>query len=280
MPNKRKTQEGLYKISDLSRETGVPTATIKFYLREGLLPPATVKTGRNMAYYDRTFIDRIRFIKELQQKRFLPLDVIKAVLNRDESVISPHEVDTLVGIEGKFYEEIRYAPGIEPVAYDAVPERFGLCLRNIDACIEMGVLTPIVRDGVRYFEGDDVRMLENFAALREAGLTSELLPYEQTMPAYVEAIGKLVTAELTFFTRAVTGKVDDAEVPQLALTGVKLGEKLIGLLRRKLILRAIQDLRSQSSAESSEAQQTLDAKDARIGNQPGVDGGEARDEAR
>ena len=280
MSNKRKKQEGLYKISDLSRETGVPTATIKFYLRQGLLPPATVKTGRNMAYYDHSFVDRIRFIKELQQKRFLPLDVIKAVLNRDGSVISPHEVDTLVGIEGKFYEEIRYAPGIEPVAYDAVPERFGLCLRNIDACIKMDVLTPIVRNGVRTFEGDDVRMLENFAALREAGLTSELLPYEQTMPAYVEAISKLVADELTFFTRAVTGKVDDAEVPRLALTGVKLGEKLIGLLRRKLILRAIQDLRSQSTAESSGTQQSLDANDARVGTQPGVDGGETRDEAR
>lgn len=274
MPSKRKTQEGLYKISDLSRETGVPTATIKFYLREGLLPPATVKTGRNMAYYDRTFVDRIRFIKELQQKRFLPLEVIRAVLNRDESVISPHEVDTLVGIEGKFYEEIRYAPGIAPVPYDAVPERFGISLASVDSCIEMGVLTLMVRDGVRYFEGDDVRMLENFAALREAGLTSELLPYAQTMPAYVEAIGKLVAEELKFFTRGVIGNVDDADVPQLALAGMKLGEKLIGLLRRKLMLRAIQDLRSQSTADSS------GTRSARNGDQPGVDGGEARDEAR
>jgi DNA-binding transcriptional MerR regulator len=89
MPDKRKTRDGLYKISDLSRQTGVPTATIKFYLREGLLPPATVKTGRNMAYYDHSFVDRIRFIKELQKKRFLPLDVIKAVLNRDGGQVLP-----------------------------------------------------------------------------------------------------------------------------------------------------------------------------------------------
>jgi DNA-binding transcriptional MerR regulator len=38
------------RISDLSRQTGVPVATIKFYLREGLLPPGE-PTGRNQARY-------------------------------------------------------------------------------------------------------------------------------------------------------------------------------------------------------------------------------------
>lgn len=261
MARQQKNANGLYKISDLSRETGVPTGTIKFYLREGLLPPATLKTGRNMAYYDRTFVDRIRCIKELQQKRFLPLDVIKAILERDSDVISPHEVDTLLGLEGKFYEEIHYAPDHAPVAYDEIGARYGIGLAEVDYCIETGILTPVVRDGVRYFDGDDLRLLENFSAFRAAGFTYELMPYERTMPAYIEAVSKLVGEELKFFTRAVTGKVDDAQVPQLALSGVKLGEQLIGLLRRKLILRAIQDLRvdaqldqhSQPSVESTGA---------------------------
>lgn len=269
MPDKRKTRDGLYKISDLSRQTGVPTATIKFYLREGLLPPATVKTGRNMAYYDHSFVDRIRFIKELQKKRFLPLDVIKAVLNRDESVISPHEVDTLVGIEGKFYQELQYAPGLDPVPYEKVTERFGISCESLDSCIRMGIVTPVNREGVRYFEGDDLRILDTFVSMREAGISSELFPYEKSLPLYVDAVGRLVTEELKMFIRSVNGRVDDAKLPQLALNSVKLGEKLIGLLRRKLILRAIQDLRSQSTAESA----------LRNGTQSGVEGGGTRDEA-
>ena len=38
------------RISDLSRQSGVPVATIKFYLREQLLPPGE-PTGRNQAVY-------------------------------------------------------------------------------------------------------------------------------------------------------------------------------------------------------------------------------------
>ena len=82
----------LIKMSELARRAGVARGTIQHYLREGLLP-RPVKTFRNMAYYDRRFIDRIRCIKELQQKRYLPLDVIKAILERDSAqpaVISPN----------------------------------------------------------------------------------------------------------------------------------------------------------------------------------------------
>ena len=53
MPRSSTTKDpraGLLRISDLSRETGVPVATIKFYRREGLLPEPTLKTGRNMAF--------------------------------------------------------------------------------------------------------------------------------------------------------------------------------------------------------------------------------------
>ncbi len=67
------------KISQLARHSGVPAATIKYYVREGLLP-GPVEKGRNIAYYDPAIIHRIQAIKELQKKRFLPLSVIREVL--------------------------------------------------------------------------------------------------------------------------------------------------------------------------------------------------------
>ena len=51
-------------------------ATVRHYLREGLLPEP-VKTSRNMAYYPPEFADRIRLIKQLQEDRFMPLRVIR-----------------------------------------------------------------------------------------------------------------------------------------------------------------------------------------------------------
>jgi DNA-binding transcriptional MerR regulator len=244
-------RDGLFKISDLARETGVPTGTIKFYMREGLLPPPTVKTGRNMAYYDRTFVDRIRAIKELQQKRFLPLDVIRAILDRDEDVISRREIDTLLRLEGRFYQEIEYAPGQKPVARDEVEARYGIRPALLRYLIEVGIFTPAWRDGREWFEGEDVVMLENLAEMKRAGFDDDLIPKEVCVPLYVDAIGTLAREELKMFSRAVTVAVEPERVPELAIAGVKLVEQFIVLLRRKLLLRAIQELRYEAETEST-----------------------------
>jgi DNA-binding transcriptional MerR regulator len=246
-----KAHSGLYKISDLARETGVAPGTIKFYMRRGLLPPPTVKTGRNMAYYDRGFVDRIRCIKELQTKRDLRLDVIKAILERNSDVISPQEVRTLLGLEGRFYEQVHFAPDMEPVARASVLERYATPAETVDYCVREGILTPVTRAGVEYFEGDDVLLLENFAEMRAAGLGPEILPHRTTLPMYVDAIDRLARAELKAFTRAVTGKVDEVRLAEMALAGVKLVERFLVLLRRKFLLRAIQELREQSVNRSA-----------------------------
>ncbi|HYH62944.1 MAG TPA: MerR family transcriptional regulator, partial [Solirubrobacterales bacterium] len=69
----------LLKISELAERAEVPVATVRHYLREGLLPEP-VKTSKNMAYYPPEFVERIRTIKRLQEDRFMPLRVIKEAL--------------------------------------------------------------------------------------------------------------------------------------------------------------------------------------------------------
>ncbi len=80
---KAQTQgEEMLRMGELARASGVSAATIKHYLREGLLPEP-VKTSRNMAYYPAEFVDRIRMIKQLQEERYMPLRVIKDLLDED-----------------------------------------------------------------------------------------------------------------------------------------------------------------------------------------------------
>ena len=52
------------RISELSRATGVPVATIKFYLREGLVPEG-VRTSPNQAQYDDAHVQRLRLVRAL-----------------------------------------------------------------------------------------------------------------------------------------------------------------------------------------------------------------------
>src|SRR5687768_5407527 len=82
----RKVRDGeLIKMAELAKRSGVPSPTIKHYIREGLLPGPQVRTSRNMAYYDARLAERIRVIKSLQAERFLPLRVIGELLESPPS---------------------------------------------------------------------------------------------------------------------------------------------------------------------------------------------------
>jgi DNA-binding transcriptional MerR regulator len=68
------------RISDLSRQSGVPVATIKFYLREQLLPPGT-PTGRNQAVYDEAHLRRLNLIRVLTSVGQLDLTSVRSLVH-------------------------------------------------------------------------------------------------------------------------------------------------------------------------------------------------------
>lgn len=66
------------RISELAARTGVPLATVKYYLREGLLMPGRA-TSATQAQYDDTHVRRLGLVRALAGQG-LPLDKIKAVV--------------------------------------------------------------------------------------------------------------------------------------------------------------------------------------------------------
>ncbi len=67
------------KISELSAETGVSVPSIKYYLREGLLP-AGVAVATNQADYGEAHIRRLRLIRALIDVGELPVASVRNVL--------------------------------------------------------------------------------------------------------------------------------------------------------------------------------------------------------
>ena len=55
------------RISELSRRSGVPVATIKYYRREGLLPEGRALNPTTVEY-DEEHIQRLRLIRSLIQR--------------------------------------------------------------------------------------------------------------------------------------------------------------------------------------------------------------------
>jgi DNA-binding transcriptional MerR regulator len=66
------------RLAELSRRSGVARSTIKFYLREGLLP-AGEPAGRNQARYGERHLERLRLIRALREVAGLPLEVVGRV---------------------------------------------------------------------------------------------------------------------------------------------------------------------------------------------------------
>jgi len=66
------------KISELSAYSKIPVTTIRFYIHEGMLPPA-LKTAKTMAYYTQVHLERLSEIQKMKEKKF-SLSTIKDIL--------------------------------------------------------------------------------------------------------------------------------------------------------------------------------------------------------
>lgn len=78
------------RISELADTVGLPVATVKYYLREGLLHPGTA-TAPNQAQYDDGHVRRLRLVRTLVEVGRLPLQRIHEVLQAiDDETVNLH----------------------------------------------------------------------------------------------------------------------------------------------------------------------------------------------
>src|SRR5690349_19762592 len=79
------------RISELSADTGVPVATIKYYLREGLLPEGE-RTARTQSVYAEGHARRLRVIRALIEAGVSIAEVRKVLEALDDPPASPHNL--------------------------------------------------------------------------------------------------------------------------------------------------------------------------------------------
>jgi DNA-binding transcriptional MerR regulator len=80
------------KVSELSERSGVPLPTIKFYIREGLLPKGT-STAKNQADYGPEHLARLTLIRALKDDAGLGIEAIARALRaadqaKDEFIVA------------------------------------------------------------------------------------------------------------------------------------------------------------------------------------------------
>ena len=68
----------VYAIGDLARQTGTKVETIRWYERDGTMPPPA-RTDGGRRVYTRAHLDRLAFIRHARELGF-PLDDVRALL--------------------------------------------------------------------------------------------------------------------------------------------------------------------------------------------------------
>lgn len=166
------TQEAkLFKMSDLVSLSGVSKQTIHFYLREGLLLPP-IRTSKNMAYYDESTVDDIRFIKELQEKNYLPLAVIKEVLKAKREGQDLGEEDHLMLFDHLFTQARESEPDQQ---FDEATflVRTGLTNRDLSQLIDFGFISPFSEGEGSPFNGFDLAVAGALKELMAMGMRAQ-----------------------------------------------------------------------------------------------------------
>ena len=166
-----KQEDNVYKMSDLVRLSGVSKQTIHFYLREGLLLPPE-RTSKNMAYYNESTADDIRFIKELQEKRYLPLNIIKEILKAKREGYDLAEEDHLI-----LYDQM-FNLGQTDLAsqqFDKISflKRSGLTEQELSQLSTMGIVSASAEGGDGSFDGHDLAVVEALKGLMVMGMSLE-----------------------------------------------------------------------------------------------------------
>ena len=162
------TGESGMAVGELSRRTGLSTAAINFYIREGLLPPP-VKTSATRAVYDESYVDRIGRIHELKAQG-LTLKVIARVLDNPDPAgelgISPPT------------QPARRRVAQAPVDIEAFITETGLTGEQVYNALDLGLLDPVEgrrgESGLR-FDGRDMTTGRALARLLAAGVGFDLL---------------------------------------------------------------------------------------------------------
>jgi DNA-binding transcriptional MerR regulator len=227
------SENGLLKMKELAEASGVSAGTIKHYLREGLLPEP-VKTSRNMAYYPPEFVARIRLIKQLQEERFMPLRVIKSMLDDD-----PERARALVELEDRILE--RALAGEQPrVSAAELRRRYEIPQDVLERLAELGILTPTGRG----YGPRDVEIVEAIGRFRAGGYDERIGFTVYDTLRYKRALEELVKEEVEILLERLAGEMDPDRAVELIAAGAEPLNDLIAALHQKLLVAELRRVRA------------------------------------
>lgn len=144
-------QGAALRIDDLARISGMTVDTVRFYQREGLLPPAT-RRGRSMLYGPE-HLERLERIRDLQARHFT-LKGIRALAEEGRLQM----LDRLFGGEKRSFTR------------DELVAESGLGFDEVTGLEEAGLLHDPAGHGALAYDGEDLAALSAMRATMDRGM--------------------------------------------------------------------------------------------------------------
>jgi DNA-binding transcriptional MerR regulator len=195
------------RIAELSRVAGVPVPTIKYYLRENLLPPGEL-TSPNQASYGEAHVRRLRLIRALVDLAQVPVARVKEVLEGLDSETMP-----LHDKIGRAHRAITPQRAATPSTSDA-------------KAAATAQATDLINSRGWTIDPDApalTTLIETIAALRTLD-QEHLVGF---LDSYADAVETFTELEVA----AVTSRPATDQVAESVIIGTILGETLISSLR-------------------------------------------------
>jgi MerR family transcriptional regulator, copper efflux regulator len=166
---------GCWRIDDLAQRAELTVDTIRYYQREGLLPPAE-RAGR-LKLYGPQHLQRLERIRDLQARRF-SLAAIRALLDEDRKGI----------VDGIFADA-----GGRTYPIDELIERAGIDPELALALKDSGLLRDPQEYGREDYDSDDLELLRTMAELARLGMpTAAIVELGRIYATGIEAMQREV----------------------------------------------------------------------------------------
>ncbi len=208
------------RMRELEKASGTSRETIRFYIREGLLPEPR-RTHRNSATYTDDHLARLIAIRRLKDERFLPLSVIRSLFAGAE---------TTDWMSANMLPEVDHLLRARLDADAAREDAVALCRAvggdpdNLADAATVGVIT-IAPDGS--LSPRDARILKLLIDLDRLGFTRQRGYAHEGMVRVMEVMRGLAERDIQEFFERVAPHVGDLEAADMAERAIGIHNQLM-----------------------------------------------------
>jgi DNA-binding transcriptional MerR regulator len=206
------------RIGDLIKITGVTRETIHYYTREGLLPKPH-KTSRNQAEYNEEHVKRIRMIKELQDKLFLPLSTIKKIIKKQKKSKDP---ESLLNIKTEYFYPVDQLLPKEIIGEESFLKLTGMSSERLKDFEGWGIINPTQTENRKVYSNDDLKIGKLIGDMRRTGLSYEKGFKYDGLKDFRDQFMKIVNHAEKIYFDATLGKMTKEEMVKLSDVYIEL----------------------------------------------------------